>query len=575
MLAQQDLDKIINECGIFRYENAIIHGFDKFINSCSESIRKKGNDLNNDDLQNLLYLLKYLYQHWLSSDSKSRLNKQVCLKILFIFLMTEKRISELRQLLEQSVHQIAANWEISPAGYPFLSEEEKDKIVSQLDAISQNANVHAKFLSLKFEKTVPEPDFYFSPERIYDEFIETYNTFCSYYEADKNDAGYLKAIFIAIKEQNITKAFPGILKTLPLHFCTIEASKSLSQVAAPRKSEIVNAFLSGKNTVFSSRKRLFIKGKNSADYKPIPIWAVWFFMAGQKSAMESSTCHNITAGFSLPTRAYAVLFFLLGYETWNAEKIMREKGENKSYFNCLSNCKQNEALLIWDNKRWKRCWFQGVEIREGGKFIKVQVPGAEKRQHIKSVSETSIATLRKAVDPERKVAVNQIGFEMSGIDSLISYYNKKENDILQFLIKDKSSYAVVGNISILKKETEQEKFYSRSNGKYTEMSFQHIIRFKNFMTDFDLSRGIILSSQQSKDSHPAAPYDAVVYDGSLAYLNRQGDIKGNMEIVFLDRTELQFSSACGQLLARYYDREDDVNLVDEIPDFVELIAFKE
>lgn len=247
-------------------------------------------------------------------------------------MLTGKHAPEWRQLLEQGVNQIAENWEISPDEYPFLTEEEKDKILSLVDVISQHDEIHAKFLLLKFEKTVSEPDFYFSPDRIYDEFIETYKTFCRYPEAGKNDAESLKAMFIAVKEQNITKAFPAILKTLPLHFCTIEIRRLLSQIPVPKKKETATGFLSENNTTFAFGKTLFIKGENSEDYKPIPIWAEWFFQAGQKAAMAGSTCHNLIIGFSLPTRAYAGLFFLLGYETWNAEKMMLKQGENKIYY---------------------------------------------------------------------------------------------------------------------------------------------------------------------------------------------------------------------------------------------------
>ena len=56
---------------------------------------------------------------------------------------------------------------------------------------------------------------------------------------------------------------------------------------------------------------------------------------------------------------------------------------------------------------------------------------------------------------------------------------------------------------------------------------------------------------------------------------RQGDIQSNTEIIILDRTEPQFSSACGELMARYVDRADDVKLFDEFLNSLEVIAFKE
>lgn len=320
-------------------------------------------------------------------------------------------------------------------------------------------------------------------------------------------------------------------------------------------------------------KELFIKTETPEQFKPIPKWAEFFVLAGKKVADITATdSENFIIGFSLPTKFYAALFFLLGYEICNAEKAMLAPEGNHSYFSYLSECEVGEALLILHNNRWKRCWFKGVETIANDNYIKVEVPGSN--TFCDFIPVLNIFKLRKAVDPERSVAANQIGFELSGLDSLIQFYNKKESDILRFLVAEEYSYTLIGNISTLGKEIEHEKIYFSSKDKYSEISFQNILRFKNFMTDFDLARGIILSIKNSQTS----PFDvsrAVIYDGSLAYLNHQGDIRSKTQIVFLDRTEPQFSTACSELMVQYFDRSDDVKLFDDIPDSVEVVTFKE
>ena len=186
----------------------------------------------------------------------------------------------------------------------------------------------------------------------------------------------------------------------------------------------------------------------------------------------------------------------------------------------------------------------------------------------------NIFTLRKAVDPEREVAANQIGFEMTGYETLLKYYNKGENEILRLQIKNKYSFIVIGNILSIQNEIKKGEIFFNSDERATPLSFQDIIRFKNFMTDFDLYRGVVLSTKESKeaDCHTS---DTVIYDGSLSYVNRQGDIQSKLEIVFLDRTEPQFSNACSELMTRYYDRNDELNLFDKVPASIEVIAFKE
>jgi len=323
------------------------------------------------------------------------------------------------------------------------------------------------------------------------------------------------------------------------------------------------------------KKTLFIQ-TDTKGYNNIPTWAELFFVAGQRLAlMAESTSDSLVVGFSLPSKSYAVLFFLLGYETWKAENAFNKQGrEDKAYFEGLSKCTPDEALLILLNQRWKRCWFKGTEKVAGEELIKVDVPGTGRNRHCKYISMQNIFTLRKAVDPEREVAANQIGFEMTGYETLLKYYNKGENEILRLQIKNKYSFIVIGNILSIQNEIKKGEIFFNSDERATPLSFQDIIRFKNFMTDFDLYRGVVLSTKESKeaDCHTS---DTVIYDGSLSYVNRQGDIQSKLEIVFLDRTEPQFSNACSELMTRYYDRNDELNLFDKVPASIEVIAFKE
>jgi hypothetical protein len=576
MFIQNNLENILKECGVSAYENSIMIGLDSFILSCSQSIQKRGSELTIHDRHYLLYLMKFLCQNWSNPEREPRLRTKLCLKILFIILLSDKCKSECKQLLKESVSQVAEHWEISPEEYPFLTKNEEGKIKSWIEIISQQTEIHEKFISLEIEETFLKSEFCLYSESTISELIDLYRKACSFSETANSDIRLLKAFFVAVQELNISNEYPAIMKTLPIHFCITEIRKLLPLSPAYNMTDQMGGFSSEQGSDFFYSKRLFIKYflDRTVYFKNLPVWAEWLFLAGQKVAMDSSRLSKLVIGFSLPTRAYAVLFFLLGYETWKAKKMMKDFKDNKSYFNFLSKCEQNEALLIWDNKRWKRCWFKGIETLGSEKFIKVNVPGAEAKQHTSYVPETKITKLRKAVDPKRAIAANQIGFGMKGIDSLIIYFNKKENDILRFLIEEQSSYTVVGNISLLKREIDEEKIYCCYSGKYSEISFQDILRFKNFMTDFELPRGIILSSRENCDSG-FTPLHTVIYDGSSAYLNRQGSIHDNIEAVFLDRTEPQFSNARDQLMTRYCDREDNLNLFDKIPASAEVIVFKE
>jgi len=324
-------------------------------------------------------------------------------------------------------------------------------------------------------------------------------------------------------------------------------------------------------------KKLFTKVDNQEQYNIIPHWAESFVQTGKKAAaMIDDGCCNTVIGFSLPTRSYAMLFFLLGYESWHSEKEFMSVKHNHSYFQKISESELDEALLLLDNKRWKRCWFKGTEIIKGNHLVKVDVPGSEKAGHTRYVSMPEIFTLRKAVDPEREVAANQTGFGMMGFESLCEHYNRKGHEVLQFLINGKLSYVVFGSKSIIEKEIKQMDLFCISDNGYKKMPIQHILRFKNFMTDFDFFRGKIFSSKEYYElPTDISKSPIVIYDSSLAYLNREGTIQSKMEIIFLDSTEPQFSNACSELMVRYYDRENDVKLFDKRPAAFEVIAFKE
>lgn len=573
-----ELDRFINEYGVSKYENIIVSGLDNFILLCSEKILKLQGNLSNESLYNLLYLLKYLCQNWSGTIKKIRINKQRCMKVLFVVLFTEKKIPDWKLLVAETVNKIAEDWEISPDDYPFLTNEEISRILSLFNAKMDKDYNEIKSVAFMHDRTDKKNIFYFIPDKMRNNFIEIYRKVNTYPESFKikKYIEYIKAIFTVIREQDVTKEFPAILKILPLQFCLMQLHQKLAQISKLHDELPAKCIVSEKDITLQYEKKLFFKNQKFANYQPVPQWAEWFFLAGQKVAATGvDSSDNIRIGFSLPTRAYAALFFLLGYETWYSEYKIQKQTGNRLYFDQLSKCINNEPLLILDNNRWKRCWFKGIDTVQGERCIKVEVPGAVKKQHINYIPENNISRLRKAVDPDREVAHNQTGFKMTGINSLVAYYNKNEHEILDLLIQGEISFLLFGNASAIKEEIENGKLYVLLNEKYTEISFQHILRFENFMSEFDLPKGVILSSQESIDSHSNSK-NMVLYDGSLAFINRQQFISGNIEVVFLDRTDPQFSSACGELMTRYIDREEDINLFDhQIPDSVELVVFKE
>jgi len=577
MLVQNKLDQIINECGLSRFEEVISSNIGHFIEKCSLAIRNERNLYNETDLRNLLYVMKYLHENQSKTQKTFRLNKQMCIKVLFVILLNEKQSPNWKKILEEGGKVIAESWTTGPCDFPFLSVKQQDEIMLLVDRISLRKDLHTRFLLIKQNKENLEALFYFIQDEIYGEFIEIYEKICHYPDRQEESVKQLEAIFVLIEEQNrdlnISKELPAILKSLPFRFCILKIHRLYLQLATIKENVKTNYLYSTELEGSIHKKAFFVK-TDVNDYECIPTWAEFFFVSGQRLAkVADATNDRLVIGFSLPSKYYAVLFLLLGYETWKAENTFNKHGEEeKAYFKELSKCTPDEALLILRKQRWRRCWFKGIDKVAGEECIKVDVPGSKK--YYSYVPIQKIFKLRKAVDPERTIAANQIGFEMTGYVTLLKYYNQKGNKILRYLNQKTPSFIVIGNIRSLQNEIKKAKIFFNSDGDVTPLSFQDIIRFKNYMGVFDLPRGVVISTKESEEtgSHFS---DTVIYDGSLSYVNRQGDFQSNLEIVVLDRTDPQFSNACSALMARYYDRADELNLFNGIPASIEVVAFKE
>ena len=577
MLDQESIDNFVKQCGRSGYESLTSEGFKTLVEQFTLSLMEDSRFLDVRNINNALYIIKFLSEKWAMSDKSSRLKKQLCIKVLYIVLLSPKKISEWRKLLEYGAAEAGKNWEVKIGDYPYLTQKEKEKILSEVSDVEKSGNIDTQFFSHNSGGNLSDIKDDHDPLNVCKKLAKLFQKVSLYDGPENQKIRRLKAYFRVIKEKRIGEDYFGVLKALPLEFCRIQIERLISEFleTKEKQSEASSPCRIPQN--IKSRHSFFIQSESEGEYEPLPEWAAWVFNAGQKAAMVAAPDHRIILGFSLPTIAYAALFFLLGHETWCAEKMMREQFGTDSYFNYLAKCQPDEPLLIRESNRWKRCWFNGFEEERNQKFIKVKVPGGERSRCVRLVPSDHVAILRKAVDPEREVAQNQVGFQMTGFDSMVSYYDKSEDKILEFLIQNRLSHFVIGNISSLKKEMENENLYLLLNeNEYAEISFQDILRFKNFMTEFDLPRGMIVSSRKEMEllQHAGSP-EIAVYNGSLAFINRQGDIDCPIEAIFIDPTESQFSNACTELMARYYDREDELKFLERMPSAVETIAFTE
>lgn len=323
-------------------------------------------------------------------------------------------------------------------------------------------------------------------------------------------------------------------------------------------------------------KNLYVSDIEEDECRVLPEWAEQFILMGKMtSEISEESNRKITLAFAVPTRHYAALFFLLGFEAATASKYLREKNTNSEFFMEIAECKDDEPLLILDKNRWKRCWFKGIELIRGMKCIKVEIPCSNTL--VKYIPEATVFSLRRAVDPDRIVTQRQKGFQMNGLDSLVNYYGKREHEMVKYLTENQNllSSAFYTNKNLVKSEIDSVKLNLAEDGS-TPVSLQHLLRFDKFMTEFDLPRSLLMSEQVSDDEpHSERVLKATIYDGSLAYINHHHDSMTQVEITFLVNSDPQFSNARDSLMARYYDRYEEFDIFENNIRTIEYICFTE
>ncbi|WP_139169052.1 hypothetical protein [Desulfobacula phenolica] len=563
------------------FEKCLSNGHKEFIQQCSFSLAENKPNYPVNVINNFLYVFKFLNDQWHVTDKPIRTLKKVVLKALFLILISRKPVNNKTDIIEKTAKMIEKTWIFCLSDFPFLERNEEKEIISLLPPPVQKS-IESEFANLNFKEKISSNSFL----QIYPGFVENLKR---QYDVFRNNTGkykfqddlLLKVIFIGLIERGISEKYPGATVLLPFSCLLKEITKInsniLEQSSPPPVSRRV--FFNVSKGCYISEK-LFIK-KISEGYKPLPGWAIWLFKAGEKLAAAGRKKKNIVLGLSLPTRAYAALFFLLGYETRNALQGMKNNNNDSKYFHNITRMEKNTPLLIWEKERWKRCYAKGVKTVQGQEMFSVSVPGTDNTRHDMYIPKGQIFRLREAVDPEREVGDHQLGYSMRGFDFFRNYYGQKDENLLKHLISCQSRFTVVGNKTLLKNEGDRLaisiKMIRKSKKNWLAGSLLDIVRFEPFLlSEFDLSRGTVLSPEAVNEynAHP----NLLVFDGSLSFLNHYDDLEADMKVIFLDRSEPHFSEACRVMLEQNYsDREndDDMLLYDTLPETIEAVIFEE
>ncbi|WP_035241969.1 hypothetical protein [Desulfobacter vibrioformis] len=564
------------------FENCLSQGLHRFIEKCSLSLIENRPTYSQEIITLFLYTFKFLNDKWSDTTKPVRTLKKNILEILYLLLICQKQIKDKISFLKKTGNNIEENWSLKLADFPFIEAKDEKEIINQISS----GNIEL----IDFEFSVLN----FGKELSRNKFLEVDPAFVEKIEkqfdiSKKNIGRYtpqnellLKTLFTGIIKNQLGEIYPGITILLPLSILLKEIEKINSGVPGQSlKSHENTKPISFKVPGSCSFPENFLIKDLSEGYRQVPDWARWLFHAGEKMAAIHQDKKNIVLGLSLPTRAYAALFFLLGFETWNAIQSFKTEKNESEYFNKLTQVEENTPLLIWDNQRWKRCFAKGIETVNNQKMFCVNVPGTDNKGHIRSVTKEGIFRVRKAVDPKREVGVRQLGYSMRGFEFLQGYYGQNEEDILNYLISNKSRFALVGNKTVLKNENDVllifMKIWEKRREKELSGSLLDILRIDPFLlSELDLARGTFLSHETAGeyDDCPAL----IVFDGSLPFLNHYDDLDADMKVIIFDRSEPRFLDASRIMLDLLYsdrENEDEILFFEKLPESVEAIMFEE
>lgn len=565
------------------FEKKISEGINQFIEECSFSLIENYSNYSQKIMIPLLYMFKFLSDKWPDTGRSVRTLKKDILELLVLLLLSDKQSKDITSILEKTAIKLEKSWTFKLSDFPFLTESQEREILDLIYLSDKIESIEHEFSILDFRKVISKNKFLKADPEFIDKLNEQYDiSRKNFGKYEPQDEFFLKNLFTSVVKEELAERYPGSMILLPLR-CLLKEIEAINiRVSdpcseSPEMPELISFSVPNDCYIY---KKLFIKN-SVGQYSSVPDWAAWLFHAGEKMATIRQQKKNIVLGLSLPTRAYAALFFLLGYETWNARQYFLNGHDESEYFNTIIQKKKNTPLLIWEKERWKRCFSSGIKIVNNQKMFVANVPGTDNKKHDIFIPKGQIFRIREAVDPEREVGEHQLGFSMRGFGFLRRYYEKNESSILNYLISNKPGFALVGNKTLLKNEGERlavsMKIMEKRKEKWLSGSLLDILRIDPFLlSEFDLARGTILSHESVNEYnvHPGL----IVFDGSSSFLNHFDDLDADIKVVIFDRSESRFLEAARVMLDQHYsdrENEEDMLFCDKLPETVEALMFEE
>lgn len=310
----------------------------------------------------------------------------------------------------------------------------------------------------------------------------------------------------------------------------------------------------------------------------LPRWAAFYLELGVQLGTLPLSSNNVVVALVVPTRAYVAAFIAAGIVLVRAAHP-EASNSAEQHVKQLKELAPGTPVYLRQEKR-REGVFQGVATGFGKTYFKIQVDSSRNKT-IDSIPEEKAHQIEIRTVESVKLPKNQNGRERREIAPLV--LGLLDGHSMRFVSESCSDCVVIGNLTALKQECEEQRLALRTTGsqnsQFLKGALLDIVRPRRFLPATAAHRSYILPASSSQRlSQMASSYNphCTIFDGSYSYLKLHHAWRQSHSVIILDRTDARFDEATLQVNTAYLDREENQHSfsVPTVPAGVEIMHFE-
>jgi len=312
---------------------------------------------------------------------------------------------------------------------------------------------------------------------------------------------------------------------------------------------------------------------------PLTEWCYFFIRLGTIVAAAWDIEKRLVAGLILPTRAYAACLAAAGTVIARAPIPVSDLAGAEEHFDKLCRLEIGTPLVYRNGNREFKGIFAGVTTFNDETRIRVQIGNKEGGNLTALLNkEMSLAVSIAAIEDvklPKKQAGRKIVRRKGFLDSMLGKVNS-----CGFALSSRLDCAILGPVSVLKREVTETGLAVRVPGGFTEGTFQDILRVRRFLSEGKAFRTEIYpaSGKVPPTLENSSDPCVVIFDGAAGFLKWRDNWRISNWIVLIDRTGPNFREAVEMVNQQFIkNRTGNCPELDipPVPPGIEIIVYEE